>query len=70
MDMLTLDLTDIPGATAGDPVILWGDGPTVEEIAGAARTIPWTLMTGINRRVAVRVEGGTTSEGVMGTRFS
>jgi alanine racemase len=60
MDMLTLDLTDIPGARAGDPVILWGDGPTVEEIAGAARTIPWTLMTGINRRVAVRVESGTT----------
>jgi alanine racemase len=60
MDMLTIDLTDIPGATAGDRVILWGDGPTVEEIAGAARTIPWTLMTGINRRVAVRVEAGTT----------
>jgi alanine racemase len=60
MDMLTIDLTDIPGAIAGDRVILWGDGPTVEEIAGAARTIPWTLMTGINRRVAVRVEAGTT----------
>jgi alanine racemase len=60
MDMLTVDLTDIPGASAGDRVILWGDGPTVEEIAGAARTIPWALMTGINRRVAVRVEAGAT----------
>ena len=58
MDMLTLDLTGIPDAQAGDRVVLWGDGPTVEEIAGAARTIPWTLMTGINRRVAVRVEEG------------
>jgi len=60
MDMLTVDLTDVPGATAGDRVVLWGDGPTVEEVAGAARTIPWTLMTGINRRVAVRVDGGST----------
>lgn len=60
MDMLTIDLTDVPGARAGDRVVLWGDGPTVEEVAGAARTIPWTLMTGINRRVAVRVVGSTT----------
>ncbi|TFG87885.1 MAG: alanine racemase [Chromatiales bacterium] len=60
MDMLTIDLTEVPGAVAGDPVVLWGDSPTVEEIAGAARTIPWTLMTGINRRVAVRVEAGAT----------
>jgi alanine racemase len=59
MDMLTVDLTDVPGATAGDRVVLWGDGPTVEEVAGAARTIPWTLMTGINRRVAVRLDGTT-----------
>lgn len=60
MDMLTIDLTDVPGVMAGDPVVLWGDSPTVEEIAGAARTIPWTLMTGINRRVAVRLEAGAT----------
>lgn len=56
MDMITLDVTEVPGAALGDPVVLWGDGPTVEEVAAAARTIPWTLMTGINRRVAVRVE--------------
>ena len=45
----------LPGAAVGDRVVLWGDAPTVEEVAGAARTIPYTLMTGINRRVAVRV---------------
>ncbi|MDH4021726.1 MAG: alanine racemase [Gammaproteobacteria bacterium] len=60
MDMLTIDLTEVPDAVAGDRVVLWGDSPTVEEIAGAARTIPWTLMTGINRRVAVRIEAGAT----------
>jgi hypothetical protein len=27
----------------------------VEEVAAAARTIPYTLMTGINRRVAMRI---------------
>lgn len=58
MDMITLDLTDHPAARPGDRVVLWGDNPTVEEVAGSARTIPWTLMTGINRRVAVRVESG------------
>ncbi|MEZ5565782.1 MAG: alanine racemase [Gammaproteobacteria bacterium] len=56
MDMLTIDLTEIQGARAGDSVVLWGDGPSVEEVAAAARTIPWALMTGINRRVAVRLE--------------
>jgi alanine racemase len=56
MDMLTIDVTDVPGAKPGDRVVLWGDEPTVEAVAGAARTIPWTLMTGINRRVAVRID--------------
>jgi alanine racemase len=56
MDMLTLDLGAVSAAQPGDRVVLWGDSPTVEEVAAAARTIPWTLMTGINRRVAVRLE--------------
>lgn len=55
MDMVTLDLTEVPAASVGDPVVLWGVAPTVEEVAAAARTIPYTLMTGINRRVAVRI---------------
>jgi alanine racemase len=55
MDMVTLDLTEVPAAAVGDRVVLWGTSPTVEEVAAAARTIPYTLMTGINRRVAVRV---------------
>ncbi|MBN8280851.1 MAG: alanine racemase [Gammaproteobacteria bacterium] len=63
MDMLTLDVTDVPGAREGDRVVLWGDSPTVEEVAGAARTIPWTLMTGINRRVAVRIDGDGAVDG-------
>jgi alanine racemase len=56
MDMISIDITGVPGAAVGDRVVLWGDGPCVEEVAAAASTIPWTLMTGINRRVAVRIE--------------
>jgi alanine racemase len=55
MDMVTLDLTEVPAAAVGDRVVLWGESPTVEEVAAAARTIPYTLMTGINRRVAMRI---------------
>ena len=58
MDMISVDITDVPGAAIGDRVILWGDGPAVEEVAAAGNTIPWTLMTGINRRVATRLEAG------------
>ena len=58
MDMISIDLSDAPGAVIGDRVVLWGDGPGVEEVATAANTIPWTLMTGINRRVAVRIDAG------------
>lgn len=54
MDMLTVDLTEVPDARPGDRVVLWGDSPTVEEVAVAARTIPWTLLTAIGRRVALR----------------
>lgn len=56
MDMISIDLTDVPGAAIGDRVVLWGDAPSVEDVAAAANTIPWTLMTGINRRVAVRLD--------------
>lgn len=58
MDMISIDITRVPGAAVGDRVVLWGDGPCVEEVAAAANTIPWTLMTGINRRVAVRLDPG------------
>lgn len=55
MDMITVDLTDLPAAVPGDRVVLWGDSPTVEDVAAAAGTIPWTIMTGISRRVGLRL---------------
>ncbi len=51
MDMLAVDLTPCATAKVGDPVVLWGGDPPVEEIAGQAGTIPWTLLCGVTERV-------------------
>jgi len=51
MDMLTVDVTDLPGVATGDPVVLWGDAVPVEEIARMAGTIPYELICGVSQRV-------------------
>lgn len=51
MDMLTVDLRDQPDAKTGDPVILWGDGLAVEEIARFAETIPYELLSAVHKRL-------------------
>jgi alanine racemase len=54
MDMIAVDVTDVKRPPAvGDPVVLWGEGLPVEEIAIWAETVPYTLVCGINQRVAV-----------------
>ncbi len=53
MDMITVDLNNLPSAQPGDPVTLWGDGLPVEEIAHHADTIPYTLLCGITQRVQI-----------------
>jgi alanine racemase len=56
MDMIGIDVTDLKRAPRpGDPVILWGEGLPVEEIAVWADTIPYELICGISQRVAVTV---------------
>jgi alanine racemase len=53
MDMLAIDVTEMQRPVkVGDPVVLWGDGLAVEEIALWAETIPYTLVCGISQRVA------------------
>ncbi|MBT8422129.1 MAG: alanine racemase [Gammaproteobacteria bacterium] len=52
MDMINLDLTDVPVAQVGDPVVLWGGHLPIEEIAARAGTIPYELMCGLSDRVA------------------
>jgi alanine racemase len=54
MDMIGIDVTDLRAPPAlGDPVILWGEGLAVEELAVWADTIPYELLCGISQRVAV-----------------
>ena len=50
MDMMTVDLTPVPGARIGDPVVLWGEGLPVEEIARHAATIPYDLLCRMRMR--------------------
>jgi alanine racemase len=53
MDMLAIDVTDLKrAARIGDPVVLWGPGLPVEEIALWAETVPYTVVCGISQRVA------------------
>ncbi|NKI34107.1 alanine racemase [Wenzhouxiangella sp. XN79A] len=54
MDMATVDLAGQPDAAVGDPVVLWGRGLPVEEIARAAGTIPYELVCRVTRRVRYR----------------
>ncbi|MDP9007279.1 MAG: alanine racemase [Pseudomonadota bacterium] len=54
MDMIAIDVTDVQRPPKmGDPVVLWGEGLPVEEVAVWAETIPYTLLCGISQRVAV-----------------
>jgi alanine racemase len=59
MDMTMIDVTDVPGVDLRDEAVVLGaqDGPlgkaviTAEEIAEAAGTITWEVLTHISRRV-------------------
>ena len=50
MDMLMVDITDIP-CNEGDEVVLFGKGQSAEEVAAGAHTISYELLTGISQRV-------------------
>ncbi len=51
MDMTMIDITDIPGVNDGDPVIVFGKGLPVSELAAAAGTISYEILTGVSQRV-------------------
>lgn len=54
MDMLTVDLSALPGAGVGSPVTLWGRGLPIDTVAQAAGTIGYELMCALAERVPVR----------------
>jgi len=51
MDMVAIDVTELPAIAVGDPVVLWGEGVPVEEVARCAATIPYELLCGVSQRV-------------------
>lgn len=51
MDAITVDLTDHDRVAVGDRVELWGPGIAVNEVAAAAGTIGYQLLTGVSSRV-------------------
>jgi len=51
MDMITIDLRDIPNVQVGDVVTLWGNDMPIEEVAQACGTIPYELICGVTSRV-------------------
>ncbi len=54
MDMLAVDLSDLPDARVGDPVELWGAQLPVDELAQACGTIGYELLTKVTARVPRR----------------
>ena len=51
MDMLSVDVTDLPEARVGDAVELWGAQLPVDEVARASGTIGYELLTKVTARV-------------------
>jgi alanine racemase len=51
MDMITVDITDLPEAGVGSPVVLWGEGLPVDEVARAASTVGYELLCAVAPRV-------------------
>ena len=50
MDMLMVNVTEID-CKEGDSVIIFGENPTVTEMAKALKTIPYEILTSISQRV-------------------
>lgn len=60
MDMMVVDLTELPDEDLGSEVTLWGYGPNgsvlpIDEVAYAANTIGYELMCALAQRVPVTV---------------
>ena len=50
MDMVTVDVTDCSNLTLGAPAVLWGDRPSIDDVATNCGTIGYELMTRLTSR--------------------
>ena len=57
MDLLAVDVTDIPGAARGDWAELFGPHVPVDEVATLAGTVGYEFLTGLGRRYERRYVG-------------
>jgi alanine racemase len=53
MDMICVDISDIPEAYIGTPVTLWGEGLSADEVAACAGTLSYELLCALAPRVPV-----------------
>ncbi len=53
MDMICVDISDIPEAYVGTPVTLWGEGLPCDEVAASAGTVSYELLCALAPRVPV-----------------
>jgi alanine racemase len=51
MDMCMVDVTNIEEAKEGDEVVIFGEYPTVSELAKTIGTIPYEILTNVSERV-------------------
>lgn len=54
MDMLAVNLSNQSNAKIGDPVVLWGTGLPIEQVAESTSSFRFELLCGINRGQLVR----------------
>jgi alanine racemase len=70
MDMLTVDLSELPAAGMGSEVTLWGQAAggallPIDEVAAAAGTVGYELMCALARRVPVQSVDGDGGAAVL-----
>lgn len=58
MDTCMVDLSNAPDAVEGDTVVIFGDNPTVGQLAAWLDTIPYEILTSISSRIKrVHIKG-------------
>jgi len=53
MDMITVDISDLPDAYIGSSVTLWGEGLPADEVGASAGTLSYELLCALAQRVPV-----------------
>jgi alanine racemase len=57
MDLICVDLSDLPEAGVGSRVVLWGEGLSVDEVARYCKTVSYELLCALGSRVPASIVG-------------